>query len=54
MKELLGHSTVQMTMRYAHLAKEHLRAAMEKMTVPGLMEGPSISAGPGFKRAVAK
>ena len=28
-KELLGHSTVQMTMRYAHLAQDHLRAAME-------------------------
>ncbi len=53
-KELLGHSTIQMTMRYAHLAKEHLRAAMEKMTVPGLVEEPIISAGPGFKRAVTK
>jgi integrase len=53
-KELLGHSTIQMTMRYAHLGQEHLRAAMEKMTVPGLAEGPSICAGPGFKRTAAK
>ena len=28
-KELLGHSTVQMTERYAHLAPEHKAMAVE-------------------------
>jgi hypothetical protein len=49
-KELLGHSTIQMTMRYAHLAKAHLRSAIEKFKVPSFRETPRISAGPGFKR----
>ncbi len=53
-KELLGHSTIQMTMCYAHLAEGHLRAAMEKMTVPSFRKGPNISAGPGFKRAASR
>lgn len=30
-KELLGHSTIQMTERYAHLAPEHKVAAVEKL-----------------------
>jgi integrase len=53
-KELLGHSTIQMTMRYAHLAKEHLRSAVEKFKVPSYRNGPSVVAGPGFKRTSAK
>ncbi len=53
-KELLGHSTIQMTMRYAHLAKKHLRAAMETMAVPSFQGGPNVAAGPGFKRAATK
>ena len=28
--EILGHRTLQMTMRYSHLQKEHLREAMLK------------------------
>ncbi len=52
-KELLGHSTIQMTMRYAHLAQEHLRAAMAKMTVPSFRDGPKVVAGPGFRRKAA-
>lgn len=29
--ELMGHKTIQMTMRYAHLAPEHNLAAVEKL-----------------------
>jgi integrase len=31
LQELLGHKTIQMTMRYAHLAPSHLQDAVEKM-----------------------
>jgi integrase len=30
-KELLGHSDIQITMRYAHLAPDHLRAAVASL-----------------------
>ncbi len=45
LKEILGHSTITMTLRYAHLSPTHLRAAVEK--VEGLTGGapaPSASA----------
>jgi len=29
--QLMGHSTIQMTMRYAHLAPEHTQAAVDKL-----------------------
>jgi hypothetical protein len=29
--ELMGHSTIQMTMRYAHLAPQHNRAAVDRL-----------------------
>jgi site-specific recombinase XerD len=28
--ELLGHRTLQMSMRYSHLAKEHLKSAISE------------------------
>lgn len=31
LQQLLGHKTIQMTMRYAHLSPSHLQAAVEKM-----------------------
>jgi len=31
LKELLGHSSLAMVMRYAHLAKEHLRDAVLRL-----------------------
>jgi integrase len=39
--QLMGHSTIQMTMRYAHLAPEHNAAAVERLvgfTTPGRAE----------------
>jgi site-specific recombinase XerD len=30
-KEILGHSTINMTLRYAHLSPLHKREAMEKL-----------------------
>src|SRR5262245_2069192 len=31
LQELLGHSSLAMTMRYAHLAQEHLRTAVSRL-----------------------
>jgi site-specific recombinase XerD len=33
-QELMGHSSITVTMRYAHLAPAHLRAAVEKLVPP--------------------
>jgi integrase len=33
-QELAGHKTIQMTMRYAHLAPSHVAAAVEKLCEP--------------------
>jgi hypothetical protein len=33
--ELMGHSTIQMTMRYAHLVPEHAQSAVEKLVLGG-------------------
>ncbi len=49
-RELLGHATIEMTMRYAHLAQSHLREAVEKFKVPTFRDAPAVAAGPGFKR----
>jgi integrase len=37
LQELLGHKTIQMTMRYAHLAPSHLQDAVEKMNEEALV-----------------
>jgi integrase len=31
-KELLGHKTIQMTMRYAHLSQDHKKKAVERLS----------------------
>ena len=48
--ELMGHKTIQMTMRYAHLAPEHGLAAVERLTSfnssksrPGVPEEPTAT-----------
>jgi hypothetical protein len=32
--QLMGHSTIQMTMRYAHLAAEHAQSAVDALVTP--------------------
>ena len=41
--DLLGHSQIQMTMRYAHLAPEHTLAAVERLAELGARQGGLIS-----------
>ena len=46
-KELLGHSDIQITMRYAHLAPDHLRAAvasLDGILSPAGREAPAATA----------
>jgi hypothetical protein len=31
LNDILGHSDLKMTMRYAHLSRQHLRVGMERM-----------------------
>lgn len=41
-QQLMGHKTIQMTVRYAHLAPEHQMAAVERLcSVPGALEHPT-------------
>jgi hypothetical protein len=41
-QQLMGHKTIQMTVRYAHLAPEHQMAAVERLcSVPGAIEHPT-------------
>lgn len=49
---LLRHASIQMTMRYAHLADNHLKVAIEKL-VPTRSDTESDTAIPGSKAAVA-
>jgi integrase len=44
LQELLGHASLAMTMRYAHLAPEHLRAAVSRL------EGLTAPSPPKFQR----
>ena len=42
---LLGHSTIQMTMRYAHLAPEHKREAVYRLASFGQLVTKSATGG---------
>ncbi|MFP6626369.1 MAG: site-specific integrase, partial [Deltaproteobacteria bacterium] len=33
-KELMGHRTIEMTMRYSHLSSGHLQEAVERLALP--------------------
>ena len=39
--ELMGHKTIQMTMRYAHLAPAHKLAAVERLAGGWQMDQPT-------------
>jgi hypothetical protein len=43
LQELLGHASLGMTMRYAHLAPEHLRSAVSRLE--GLTAGLQTTSG---------
>ena len=36
----MGHATIQMSMRYAHLAPEHVHAAVDRLVSTGVSSGP--------------
>jgi hypothetical protein len=40
-QEALGHQTITMTMRYSHLAPDHLRAAVA--VLDGVLPAPQVS-----------
>lgn len=42
-QQLMGHTTIAMTMKYAHLAPDHLRSAMDVLEEPGVTGGDSES-----------
>jgi hypothetical protein len=44
LQELLGHASLAMTMRYAHLAPEHLRTAVNRLEDLASSEPASASA----------
>ncbi len=46
-QELMGHSTITMTMRYAHLSPAHLRAAVNKASLhmPSVTVIETVSSG---------
>ena len=46
-QELLGHKTISMTVRYAHLAPKHQLAAVERLDTPS--ESPTDTR--AFERA---
>lgn len=39
--ELMGHKTIQMTMRYAHLAPAHNLAAVKRLVTASPLDGVS-------------
>jgi integrase len=56
LKELLGHADLKMTLRYAHLSPDHLRAEVEKTEKPGenTNSGHNGRSGPGTARLVGR
>ena len=48
LKDLLGHSSLAMVMRYAHLSPEHLRSAVGRLS--GMLTMPSSADEPDVDR----
>jgi len=48
LKDLLGHSSIAMVMRYAHLSPEHLRSAVGRLS--GMLTMPSSADEPDVDR----
>ena len=51
---LIGHSTIQMTMRYAHLAPEHNQAAVDRLVSSGQVVANSVTGKSGSKSSRGK
>jgi hypothetical protein len=51
--QLMGHSTIQMTMRYAHLAPEHTQSAVDRL-VPSSEQGLSTETEVSTKSATSR
>ena len=45
LQQLLGHQTLQMTLRYAHLAPDHAMRAVSKVRLADLDEGHAHEVG---------
>jgi len=52
-KEILGHRDIQTTIRYAHLARSHIQAAIEKGSLANLGIGTGSKTGSGFQERPA-
>ena len=53
-KEVLGHRSIQTTLRYAHLAPSHIQAAMEKGSLANLKLGTGSKTGSDSKGSEAE
>ena len=51
-QELMGHSTITMTMRYAHLFPAHLRTAVNRASLGAI--AAKVRGEPGVKPGVTK
>jgi hypothetical protein len=50
--ELMGHRTIQMTMRYSHLAPDHLKQAVNRLVATGKQTAIKTATQASGKKAV--